>query len=61
MELQHLKNENISAFYVNVKGQLCIPNHDDPQQIAIFNIVIEQNGFIYFGFSPNNISPNKQW
>jgi hypothetical protein len=59
--LRHLKDINISAFLVNEKGQLCLPNHDYPKMVAIFNKIIEENGNIMLGFSEKFISPGKEW
>ena len=59
--LKHLIDKNISAFYVNKKGQLCIPNHEYPKMEAIFNKLVEHNGNIFFGFSKDYISPEKGW
>ena len=59
--LQHLYNQELSAFYVNEKGQLSLPNHDYPKMEAIFNKLVRVDENIYFGFSTESISQDKGW
>lgn len=51
----------LSSLKVNLHGQLCLPDANDPKKATIFNKIGEGKEGIFLGYSSKYLHPKKGW